>query len=121
MRIVIESLPHNQHRYPTVGDYWRDSNGDLQIRVSEMPDHRHMVLVALHELIEVSLCEDRGIPEPEIKAFDEAHLNADEPGALPDAPYHSEHVFADCIERFVARELRVNQQQYDAAVRGLDE
>jgi hypothetical protein len=27
MKINIETIPHSDQRYPTVGDYWDDENG----------------------------------------------------------------------------------------------
>jgi hypothetical protein len=119
MKINIESIPHNQHRYDTIGDYWRDAAGTLQIRVSQCADSRDELLIALHELVEAILTEHRGIAEPDIKAFDEAVPDdspyANDPGHDPKAPYHREHVFAECIERLMAAELGRNWQDYDAA------
>lgn len=123
MKIVIESIPHAQHRYPTIGDYWRDPDGTLQIRVSEMADLRSMVAIALHEFVEVHLCEDRGIAEADIMAFDIAALlgpYANDPGHSPEAPYHHEHVFAEIVERQMALELGLNWQKHDAACLALD-
>jgi len=119
MKILIQSIPHHQHRYSTLGDYWRDEDGTLQIRVSEMSDPRDMILCALHELVEVVLCEHRNIAEPDIMAFDVAHPDADEPGDLPDAPYHKEHVFAEIVERLMAAQLERNWNDYGAAVEAL--
>jgi hypothetical protein len=119
VKIVIESIPHDQHRYPTTGDYWQDEDGTLQVRVSNIgpDDERMQFLVALHEMIEMTLCAFRGIAEPDIKAWDEAVPDdspyADDPGHDPTAPYHKEHVFAECIERLVAAELGVNWQKYE--------
>lgn len=126
MKIVIESIPHDQHRYPTVGDYWEDKDGTQQIRVSAMRDPRYEVLVALHELIEYYLCLQRGIKEEDIMAFDKTQLNSsnpyvEDPGHNPAAPYHSEHVFAECVERLVARELGVNWQDYEKALDALED
>src|ERR1700761_1579070 len=131
MKIVIETIPHAAHRYPTVGDWWRDPDGTLRIRVSRFsahipaplgnPDNEYFAfLIALHELIEVTLCERRGITQEAVDAFDmatTAHDSpwADDPGNCPEAPYHKEHVFAECIERLMARELGVNWQLYEAA------
>ena len=126
MKIIIETIPHNEHRYPTVGDYWTDQDGVRHIRVSETKDPRHALLVALHELIESELCSRRGISEHVIDTFDmdyEDKRGADdhsEPGDLLDAPYHIEHVFAGCIERLMAQQLDVNWQEYSDALSELD-
>lgn len=115
MRIEIKSVPHAQHRYPTLGDYWRSADGMLYIRVSQLPDWRYEFLIALHELIEEAVTRHRGIAEPDIKAFDEAHLDLDDPGMSPEAPYHREHVLATAIEMLVAQELGVDWMAYSKA------
>ena len=102
-------------RYDTIGDYVISADGHIHITVSDLGDSRFNVLVALHELVEVLLTENAGIPEGEIMAFDLAHLDTDDPGNIPDAPYHRQHVFADCLERLFAREMGVNWQEYEAA------
>lgn len=122
MRIVIETIPHDQQRYPTAGDWYRDE-GALNIRVSETLDPRDAILVALHEMVEALLCEHRNIDEQEVTKFDLAVEPdgqwADDPGHCPDAPYHKEHVFAECVERLMARELDRNWQEYDAGLKAL--
>ncbi len=123
MKIIIESIPHASHRYPTIGDYWRDADGTLQIRVSEMADAHSMIVIALHELVEVFLCEDRGIAEPEIMAFDLKSLTGpfkDDPGHDPNAPYHYEHVFAEIVERMMLLELGLDWQRHEEACLALD-
>ena len=121
MKIVIETIPQKDHRYPTIGDYWRDDQGNLQIRVTDVGNWKYEALVALHEMIEVLLCEDRGIKEPDIMAFDEAYEKnrpADdpdsEPGDAPLAPYRKEHRFAENLERLFAEQLGVIWDEYDA-------
>lgn len=119
MKIVIETIEHSRQRYATTGDYWQDPDGTLQVRVSNIgpDDGRMQFLVALHELIEMVICAHRGIAEPDIIAFDMAVPDdspyADDPGHDPRAPYHEEHVFAECIERLVAQQLDVNWQTYE--------
>lgn len=126
MKITIETIPHFDHRYPTAGDYWGsfEDGSEQTIVVSDMSDRRMSFLVALHELIESFLCEERGISEEAITAFDVSVSDdspfASDPGHDPEAPYHREHVFAECIERMVAQELGLNWQEYDAAIEGLE-
>ncbi len=131
MRIVIETIPHASQRYPTIGDYWVDPDGTMQVRVSDFASvvptsdfaRNYAVLIALHEVVEQVLCLQRGIEEAAITAFDMAHLTgewSDDPGHCPDAPYHREHVFAECLERLFAAELGVNWQAYTAAIEALD-
>lgn len=126
MKIQIETIPHDAQRYPTVGDYWADSGGVEQIRVSSMPDWRYEALVAVHELVEMVLVKQRGISEQAITEFDigfeqarEAGTVRGEPGDDPRAPYQREHFFATNLERLLAAELGVDWFEYDTLVDGL--
>jgi hypothetical protein len=126
MRINIETIPHDAQRYPTVGDYWQDADGVLQIRVSEMHDWRYVILVAVHELAEMMLTRWRGISEETIGHFDmeferkRGHdLVKGEPGDAPGAPYRREHFFATNVERLLAGELGVDWAEYEAHVDAL--
>ena len=65
MRIVIETIPHDKHRYETVGDYWYDDMGTLQVRVSDMGNEFYEKMVVIHELIEEALTKQKGISEQE--------------------------------------------------------
>jgi hypothetical protein len=120
--ITVEFIPHSEQRCSTIGDYFWDKDGNLTIRVSELGNWNHKVLVAIHELVEAVLCEDRGIKEPDIMAFDKAFEakraagNDDEPGDDLAAPYRLEHRFAENIERLVAAELGVDWNEYDRAL-----
>ena len=62
MKVVIETVPHEDHRYPTVGDYWEQDGVD-HVRVSAMRDWRYEFLVAIHEMIEMTLTKHRGITD----------------------------------------------------------
>ena len=35
-KISIETIPHAQHRYETVGDYWHPTDDSVEVRVSDM-------------------------------------------------------------------------------------
>ena len=125
MRIEVQTIPHREQRYPTVGDYW-DADDTVQIRVSEMDDWRYVILVALHEIVESMLARYRGIPEDAIGAFDMAFEKAresgrvsGEPGDAPDSPYRREHFFATNLERLFSAELDVDWFEYDRDVDAL--
>src|SRR5271170_1479712 len=111
IRIVIETIPHDKQRYETVGDWWIGSEGTIHIRVSDMKDWHKEAAVAVHELVEVLLCRDRGIAQVEVDDFDKAFEarreegNTDEPGDDPQAPYQQEHCFATGIERLLCAEF----------------
>jgi hypothetical protein len=122
----IETIPHHEQRYPTVGDYWCDEQGVEQIRVSQMVDWRYEVLVAVHEIVEMALTRQRGISEEHITEFDKEFENNKERGAVTgeagdnvNAPYRKEHFFATNLERLFAAELNVDWFEYDRYVDAL--
>jgi len=128
MNILIRTIPHSKQRYPTVGDWEFSENGDLTITVSEMGNWKYELLVALHELVEVSLCKDRDISQESVDSFDiqfeeeraaGLHTTEEEPGHDPRAPYKDEHVFAEIIERLLAKQLGVDWKTYDKTVTNL--
>jgi hypothetical protein len=119
MKIIIDIIPHEQQRYPTVGDWQYGEDNSIYIKVSDTFNWQFNALVGIHELIEAMLCKNRGIREEEVTEFDiefedtrESNTSS-EPGDHPEAPYHNEHVFAMCLERLLAHELRVNWEQYE--------
>ena len=116
----FQVIPHSQQRYCSIGDYWEQppNSGHWEIRVSDLGDWRMNILILIHEITELAQTEAEGIPEPAIKAFDEKFeannvSNEDEPGDCQDAPYHQQHVFAECQERLLAQRLGVNWKEYD--------
>lgn len=123
--IVIKIIPHENHRYETVGDYWIDEEGDWQVRVSEFGSFDHQFLVAIHELTEFWLTQKRGITEESISAFDinfekereeGKHTLGEEPGNNINAPYYREHRFSENIERQLALEGGIDWFDYDNMV-----
>ena len=120
-RIVMEVIPHGDHRYDTLGDYWIE--GDTwHIRTSDMGDWRYNFSVLLHEFVELALMTHKGIKEEDVLAFDLAvspdSPYADDPGFDPKAPYHVEHVYADCMERLIAPHLGMSfTDPWDAAAK----
>lgn len=124
-KIKVMIIPHEAHRYETVGDYWYPSEERMELRISDMENEDFEFLVLIHELVEAHLCRKRGIEEPIIKAFDEAFEakrevgNEDEPGFDPLAPYVKEHTFATDIELQIAKELGVDWDEYSKKVNSL--
>jgi len=70
MKIVIETIPHNDHRYDTVGDWYYDKDEVLQIRVSNLYDWRKEALIAVHELVEALMCKSSGVSQWQVDSFD---------------------------------------------------
>ena len=118
MKIEIETIPHDDQRYETVGDYYSFQGVDF-IDVSDMNSKDFEFLVAVHEMVEQYLCKRMGIPEKKISAFDiqfekkRKKGNVDEPGDDPKAPYRHEHSMATAVERMVAGYLGINWKDYE--------
>ena len=116
MKIVIETIPHKDQRYDTVGDYWEDPDGTWQFRVSEFGVWQEQFLVVFHELIEKVLCDQNKITGKSIDEFDmnwKDHDGLVEPGNDPSAPYHDQHLIATAYERLLASHLNVEWNAYD--------
>lgn len=124
MKIVIESVPHDQQRYPTVGDWTFADNGQLHVTVSHTRDDFDF-LIGIHEAVEAWLCKKRGITDEDVTTFDVAFEkdrpagDTREPGDDPAAPYRREHRFASSIERRIAVELGIDWIAYEKAVNAL--
>ncbi len=111
--ITITTIPQDQQRYDTAGDYFSDQPLHVTIRVSDFGNPRYEFLVALHEITEMFLCHDRGIGEDMVDKFDFAWEGEGEPGDDPESPYFKEHQFATIIERLMAHELDVDWATYN--------
>lgn len=120
----IYTIPHENHRYPTLGDYYTEFNGwdewesepINRIFVSDMEKPDYEFLIGIHELVEMYLCKKRGIKEEDITAFDkkfEDEGKEGEPGDEKNAPYYKEHQFATVIERMVCNELGLDWKDYE--------
>lgn len=125
--ITITTVPHDQQRYETVGD-WLTVGKDLVIRVSDMGRPDYEFCVGLHELIEAYLCKRAGITDEAVTAFDVQfekdraaglHRSDEEPGDHPDAPYRLQHQFATKIEKLLAAQLGLDWSEYEGAIASL--
>jgi hypothetical protein len=128
MDIHIKTIDHKSQKYPTVGDYWEDEEGVLQIRVSELGNWKENFLVAIHEMIEFHLCKHKGITNETITNFDlyyekrrEQGLVTEnsEPGFSQDAPYKNQHMISTGVELILAALLSVDWLSYDTKVNSL--
>jgi hypothetical protein len=137
LNITIATIPHAEQRYPTVGDWIVDPTPEglnVHIRVSKLSDWRRELLVAVHELVEVSKLAWQHGPkwlgewQEKIDAFDKQferdradglHSPTAEPGDHPDAPYQYEHFCATTIERMLCQTLGVDWADYDREVGAL--
>ena len=121
MQITIKFIPHDQQRYATVGDWLHNPiDGDITILVSNMTDLRSMYAVAVHELLEVAACHVNGVSQ---QAVDDWDINgggmlSDDPGALPDCPYHREHMAAEEAERAFCRVTDLIWDKHEENING---
>jgi hypothetical protein len=102
MLIVIDIIDHADQRYNTLGDYWTDSTGTIQLRVSRMRDPNSERAVILHELFELFACLSAGVDLTAIDRFDmrwKPRRDIEEPGEDPRAPYFIQHQHAMAAER----------------------
>ena len=122
LNIKIQTVPDDQQRYNTVGDYFTNDKGERIFVVSDMKDWRYELLTAVHELVENALCKHRGITDESIDAFDLKYqenrkvVDVSEPGDSPKAPYFEEHQFANKVEKMFAEELDVDWVEYSKTV-----
>lgn len=125
LKINIEAIPQNLHRYFTLGDYWEDEDGGLQVRVSDIGDEYCQLAIAIHEIVEWYLLKKKGIKEPDVMAFDiqfekevleGKHKDIEGPGDHPDAPYKNEHRFAENIERQIILGLGMDWFEYEKVI-----
>lgn len=125
MRIYIDTIPHKEQRYDTVGDYYYDELFEEDcITVSDMKNKDYEFLVAIHELTEMYLCKRNDISEKKITAFDKKFekknkKNNLEPGDDPAAPYCREHCIATGIERTIAGVLGISWKNYEKKMESL--
>lgn len=135
MNYRIKTIPHNEQKYETAGDYYssaEDSSDAVtapvvtrNIFVSEMGNPDYEFLVAIHEFVESYLVAKKGLSDEEITKFDEEFEkdrkpgNLDEPGDSLSAPYRKEHRIATTIEKTAAHLLGVDWNDYERAVNSL--
>lgn len=114
MKITIETISHNQQRYPTVGDWQWSSEGNLNIKVSDVGDIEYNFLVGRHEMDEAMLCRHEGVTEKEVDDYDFSHPDAggDSFSGSTDAPYYQQHCDALAAEWQMSRLLEVDWEQY---------
>ena len=122
MEIHIKTISNDKMRIKnSIGDYWYDDEGVLQVRVVELGDSFLETCVAVHEIVEEALTKKRGLLEPDIQAFDEYHDQRQKMGLVPEAaeagfdpaaPYRNEHAFATGVELGMCALAGVSWKEY---------
>lgn len=125
MDVNLRTIPHESHRYETIGDYFELPDGKVQIQVSNLGDWKMEALIQFHELVEFLMCRANGVTHDEIDQFDHEYEqnrpNNDfsEPGDDPNAPYRYEHLVATGMEKILAAQLGVKWDEYEKACNSL--
>ena len=116
MNIMSFVIDNKKQRYPTIGDWTFDEEGNLHIKVSKMGDWRAESLVSIHEIVEAIICKHKGISQEEVDKFDiefEKNNTEGEPGDDFNAPYYKAHQFANYVERQLATKLGLDWVEYE--------
>lgn len=118
--VTIKTIPHDKHRYPTVGDWlWNPETGELVVLVSKTDDWREAMAVGVHEVVEALCCVQDGVNPLRVDSFDidyEEHRKPgddSEPGDDPIAPYYSQHQTATNMEHILATALGLHWDSYN--------
>ncbi len=124
MKIIIETIPHDQQRIPgQVGD-WVIDNDHIIVRVSELGDWRFNAAVGIHEVVEALLCLNDGVSQEAVDKFDANYAKIAqyiglEAGDSAQAPYARQHCYATSVERMLIAAMGLSWAEYDAAVEAL--
>lgn len=118
--IVIKTIPVEEQRYNTAGDYW-ETETEIHFRISKQQDERSEVAILLHEVTEFFLTKQQGISEEEITAYDldweerfkRGDVKADEPGMENDCPYKDEHETSLMIEKIFCWAAGIDWKKHD--------
>lgn len=114
--IIIQTIPGEEQRYPTCGDY-QDLETAHIVSITQQDNWDYEFLIAIHELVEMWITKKRGISEESITNYDigwedRPQPKADEPGNEEGCIYRKEHRFAENVERQIAHEIGVDWDQY---------
>lgn len=117
---VINSTDIESARYPTLGDFFF-KDGIRHFVITNTGDDVMDDLIFIHEFIEEVLTRNAGIPEEEILKHDlwvEEEIKKGnypddaEPGEHKKSPYKKQHLFAEKIEKMVAKKLGIDWEKY---------
>jgi hypothetical protein len=112
MKITINIIPHSQMRYDTLDD-WQMDGDNIVFQIVDTGNNLYTKIVLVHALVEQLLTEAKGISEEEITRFDVDHPDSLEPGLEQNAPYRSEHLLAEGIERLICAYLNIPWREYN--------
>lgn len=112
-KIKIEIVPLKKQRYETLGDYY-EKDSVLHFKITDTGNPLFNKLILIHELVEQTLTEAKGIKESVILRHDlefeklirDEKVDPDaEPGEHKNSPYRQEHILAEMVERLMLNHL----------------
>ena len=115
---IIETIPHNEQRYDTAGDY-EDIFDHLRFYISDMGNEDYEFILLLHELIEEHLTRRKGIKISDIDKWDMEEVfkkdpkYSGDPGLSKLAPYHKEHMIALRMEKLFCKTVGIDFNKYN--------
>ena len=118
--MIVNVIPHDKQAYDTAGNY-TELMGCWCVELSRMDDWRYEACLFIHEFVEMCLTRLDGVEWKDIDAFDMGPgKDSDDPGTMPEAPYHKQHMLATVMERKMCQLLGVDWEEYDKAFGALD-
>lgn len=127
MQINIKTIPGEEQRYPTAGDYWIE-DGVIQVRVTHTRDVYDQAII-IHELFELFSVMNKNIDIKKIDDFDIAFeklrdenpevIGDSEPGDMVSAPYYEDHQEATKVEKAFIAHNGVDWDEYDEDIKSL--
>ncbi len=118
MNIEGHPVPLSDIRAKNAGD-WKTAEHEIVVKMAQSLTDDEQLLVFVHELVEARLCQRTGVTDDQVTAWDEAHLDAEEPGEISGAPYREAHARALEVERHLAEVLKVDWHAYEERLHAL--
>ena len=118
--LQVSVIDHNKQRYNTVGDWYYDSSeNSIIVKVSDTRNNRLNFLIAIHEIIEATLCMWDGITSKMVDKWDSNNADYNDPGSLPNCIYGKQHLIATSIEMMLAVIIGVDWNWYEDVINSL--
>lgn len=116
MKPIIIHFTSGPQRHQQVGDYGENPE-KVWFQITDFPGKpAYAMAILIHELWERFRNTQLGITDEAVDAFDLAHQDHDDPGMLPEAPYHKTHLEGDCLERMCIMMAGEDWAEYEAAI-----
>jgi hypothetical protein len=119
-KIIIKFVPLQFQEYETLGNY-KNIGSETYFIITDTGNDLHNKIILLHELIEQTLTEAKGIKESQILKhdleFEKLRQDGlvgedDEPGEHKNSPYKQEHIQSEIIERQLLNYLNIDFKEY---------